>query len=440
MKKRYILLLLLILLIVLSVLGRYAPVRPFIQLAGEFYPGIDLPAPFYGITNTFAAALLAYAVLLVVALAAGARGRSAQEVPTGFYNFMEMLVEGAFGFVNGIVGDWDRTRVFFPFFLTPLLLLLLTNLMGLLPGFDSIGIWENKPHFFAEQDVQSALLEAETEFANIQAEAELQDIPLQQAVADALSIEAFAAEASETTDETELLHLVEMEYFATRLPAEEVEHLAEEGRLTLEELEEAYLHELEIAYDEENVGDISTSNGEGPGLLLRALEGEDNQKPEDADWTIVPFFRPAATDLSLTLAIAIVSMIMVQVYGFRYLGLDYLSKFFPVGILRGFADEFATNPMGGIVLLLMPVVGILELISEFAKVISFAFRLLGAMFGGMVLLFVLAGIFAGANVVFYALELFVGPIQAFVFAFLTVIFMKNSTEHHGLGDDHNGHH
>jgi F-type H+-transporting ATPase subunit a len=87
--------------------------------------------------------------------------------------------------------------------------------------------------------------------------------------------------------------------------------------------------------------------------------------------------------------------------------------------------------MGGVMLILQPVVGILELISEFAKVVSFSFRLLGALFGGMVLLFVMSAILPLANLAFYALELFVGPIQAFVFAFLTAIFMKGATEHHG---------
>ena len=436
MKKRYIILIFLLLLILVSIGIPAAPARPFIQLAGEYYPGIDVPLV-TGITNTFAAAVLAYIVLLALTLGARARGRTAEEVPTGFYNFMEMVVEGGYNFIEGIVGDPERTRTFFPWFMTPLLLLLLTNLMGLVPGFDSIGFWENLPHFRGEQAVQSRLGEAETAFNAIREEAEAQEIPLNQAVADALTIETFVEEAAATSGEEELLHLVEREFFATALSSDELEHLREEGELTLEELEEAYLHEVELEVDAENVGAISSTDGEGFGWLLPAEANEENELPEDADWTIVPFFRPAATDLSLTLALAIASMVMVQYYGFRYLGAGYLNKFFPLGSLRGFVDEFAEDPMGGVLLILQPVVGILELISEFAKVISFSFRLLGALFGGMVLLFVLSSILPLANLAFYALELFVGPIQAFVFAFLTVIFMKGATEHHG---DHEGDH
>ncbi|MFN2181790.1 MAG: F0F1 ATP synthase subunit A, partial [Candidatus Promineifilaceae bacterium] len=77
----------------------------------------------------------------------------------------------------------------------------------------------------------------------------------------------------------------------------------------------------------------------------------------------------------------------------------------------------------------------LELISEFSKIISFAFRLLGNIFAGMVLLFVMAFLLPVANVAFFGLEFFVGLIQALVFGLLTLIFMASaSTSHHG--DDH----
>ena len=90
--------------------------------------------------------------------------------------------------------------------------------------------------------------------------------------------------------------------------------------------------------------------------------------------------------------------------------------------------------MQGIILILQPVVGLIELVSEISKVISFSFRLLGAMFGGMVLLFVISGLAPVANIAFFGLELFVGLIQALVFAMLSVIFMKGATESHH--DDH----
>ncbi len=58
------------------------------------------------------------------------------------------------------------------------------------------------------------------------------------------------------------------------------------------------------------------------------------------------------------------------------------------------------------------------------------------MFAGMVLLFVMGYILSVANLAFFGLELFVGVIQALVFALLTLIFMNSATEHHGGGEEH----
>ena len=152
---------------------------------------------------------------------------------------------------------------------------------------------------------------------------------------------------------------------------------------------------------------------------------------EAKDWTIVPFLRPGATDLNYTLAFALIAMVMVQYYGFKYLGArGYLAKFFPF-IAPGYGQEVAKNPIKAI----DPAVGLLELVIEFSKIISFAFRLLGNIFAGMVLLFVMAFLLPVANVAFFGLEFFVGLIQALVFGLLTLIFMASaSTSHHG--DDH----
>ncbi|MCB0033672.1 MAG: F0F1 ATP synthase subunit A, partial [Anaerolineales bacterium] len=71
-------------------------------------------------------------------------------------------------------------------------------------------------------------------------------------------------------------------------------------------------------------------------------------------------------------------------------------------------------------------------------IISFAFRLLGNIFAGMVLLFVMSFLLPAANIVFFGLEFFVGLIQAIVFALLMLIFMSSATESHH-GDDHDHH-
>jgi F-type H+-transporting ATPase subunit a len=83
------------------------------------------------------------------------------------------------------------------------------------------------------------------------------------------------------------------------------------------------------------------------------------------------------------------------------------------------------------------VVGIFEIISEFIKILSFGFRLFGNIFAGQVLLFIMAFLVATMlPVVFYALELFVGLMQAFVFAVLTLIFSAQAMESHHADDHH----
>lgn len=127
----------------------------------------------------------------------------------------------------------------------------------------------------------------------------------------------------------------------------------------------------------------------------------------------VPLLRSAASDLNVTLALGIVAMTLVNVSGAAALGMGaHLKKFFTI-----------SNPINMFV-------GILELLSEFAKIISFSFRLFGNVFAGEVLL-VIVGFLApyGAPVPFLLLEVFVGFIQALVFAMLTMVFISIATSH-----------
>jgi len=156
-------------------------------------------------------------------------------------------------------------------------------------------------------------------------------------------------------------------------------------------------------------------------------EGEHEGGHGEDLYVVTPFVRAAATDLNLTLGLAIASVIAIQYYGIRALGLGYFTKFLNISAM----DTAKKGPMGTIDF----GVSILELISEFAKIISFAFRLLGNIFAGQVLLFVIAFLIPFAlPVVFFGLEVFVGAIQAFVFAMLTLVFVNTAMiSHHDEG-------
>ncbi len=356
MKKRYWIYLSLLGLIALQIFS--PPVLPVIQLPGEVivrWPGGKefLGGAFGGgLTNTFVGSALAVLILLIIAFALRAPSRTAEEVPTGFYNFFEMLIEMAYGYVENAAGKW--AKAFFPFFMTFILWIVIANWMELVPGVDAIGKWEDLRHFKAEQ----------------------------------------AVEAAESAAEANGEHLSEAELH-------EIETLAEEEA------------------DEANLGGVRG----GKGFLLVAA---DESNKEEADYTVVPYVRAAATDLNFTLALAFISVFMTQYFGMKAQGWKYWLKFFP--FYPGKGDEIAKNPLG-----VMDIgVGLLEFVSEIFKVVSFAFRLLGNIFAGQVLLFVIASLLPIANLLFWHLEFGVGLLQAVVLALLTLTFMKAATEsHHG---------
>lgn len=134
---------------------------------------------------------------------------------------------------------------------------------------------------------------------------------------------------------------------------------------------------------------------------------------EEAHAPMAPLFRAATADLNTTLALAIISVTLTQIFGISHLGLSYFKKFLDFSSPINF------------------VVGILETVLEFAKIISFAFRLFGNIFAGEVLLVVMTYLIAIAvPAPFYALELFVGFIQALVFSMLSLIFFNLATKGH----------
>ena len=85
-------------------------------------------------------------------------------------------------------------------------------------------------------------------------------------------------------------------------------------------------------------------------------------------------------------------------------------------------------------------VGLLEMISEISKILSFSFRLFGNIFAGSVLLFVIGTLVpVFAQSLFLMLEFFVGLIQAVVFGMLTMVFMAQATAGHGEHSEEHAH-
>lgn len=148
-----------------------------------------------------------------------------------------------------------------------------------------------------------------------------------------------------------------------------------------------------------------------PGMHTIGLAGHHGE----GSHTIIPFLRATSADLNFTLALSLIAVISIQFTGITALGLMTYAKKFLVSPLH--------KPYG-----IGTLVGILELVSEVGKTISFTFRLFGNVFAGEVLLIVMLHLVPYLiPLPFLFLEVFVGFIQAIVFAMLTLVFLKAAT-------------
>ncbi len=123
---------------------------------------------------------------------------------------------------------------------------------------------------------------------------------------------------------------------------------------------------------------------------------------------LTPLLRAPAADLNMTLALAIIAFLAIEITGVVILGFfKYAGKYVNFSSPVNF------------------VVGIIELLSNIGRLISFSFRLFGNVFAGEVMIAVVLFFVAYLlPVPLMAFEVFVGFIQAVVFAMLTLFFIK----------------
>ncbi len=139
----------------------------------------------------------------------------------------------------------------------------------------------------------------------------------------------------------------------------------------------------------------------------------------------IPLFRSLAADLNTTFALAIISMVMVQVYAVKKHG------------MFGNLGRYFRNPFKDVV---GAFEGILELVAEFSRFVGLSLRLFGNVFAGEVLLMMIAFLTSYASPAilppFYIFELFIGTVQAYIFFMLTIVFIALGLATHGHDDAH----
>jgi F-type H+-transporting ATPase subunit a len=294
--------------------------------------------------------------------------------PKGMQNIVEVVMEGFRGLVDSVTNNEKQTKKFFPIIFTIFLFVLLNNWAGLIPGVGSVGIFHEstEAHHTAEVEMIETAEAEETLIPQLPAVDASELIP-----ATTHGEEMMMEDTTTHSEENEIMH------------SEEVEELGDSHE------EVIHAESVEAIHTEEEA-----THAEG----------------EEAHHTpFTPIFRPGTADLSFTLALAFCAVLLTQVMGVMSLGgWGYFSRFLNF-----------KNPIHFFV-------GILEIVSEFSKMVSFSFRLFGNIFAGEVLLTVIIALAPYViPMPFYGLEIFVGAVQALVFAVLTLVFFKGAvTEAH----------
>jgi len=154
---------------------------------------------------------------------------------------------------------------------------------------------------------------------------------------------------------------------------------------------------------------------------------------EHGEKVFIPFFRGATADLNTTLALAIIGVVASHIFGVISIGIwNHFNKFINLKTIAEIPKKVMKEPM---VLLINPInvfVGLVEIVSEIAKVVSLSFRLFGNVFAGEVLLASMSAILAfGLPLPFMFLEVLVGLVQAIVFTLLVLSYltMMSHSEH-----------
>ena len=360
------------------------------------------------ITNTLFTAWVVMAFLIVVSFLAT---RSMKLMPSGLQNFIEALVGFLVGQVEDIAGEKNGRR-FFMVVATIFLFIICSNWFGLFPFFNAVGKTDDVGHEvfqqIAEKQASGEKFEKTAKFAGVKA-GESGGLVVFKSGAKTQKFDIQGGtEPGQALDE----YIV---FLAGKFTGFKAESRAE-GELLAADVVRA-----KAALDADPTAPkllAASDGGHGEGgeavpspALGAAFSGVDF--PGDKLTLVVPFFRGVYSDVNNTLALGIVAFLCIEFWGFQALGFRYLGKFINL-----------KSPIGAFV-------GFLELLSEFIRVISFAFRLFGNIFAGEVLVLMLTFLMPFLVVdLIYGLELFVGFIQAAVFALLTLVFAMGASEHH----------
>lgn len=392
---------------------------PVITVPGEpFLKG--WPSADFTLTNTWAAIFVAdLVVVLLVLLAWRASKGWKNEVPGRLQAFFELLGDFVYGLTKNFAGTSKLARNWlFPLAASIFFFLLIVNWMKLIPGYESVGAM----HCAGHSDVEVGIT-ISSGYPKIDNRLWVNS-PLN---------------SGYPADEEDFHHCEEFKEGKLAKPDKEAleaaaTHLKEEEEALKAEWEEMAEAERPTADEQSATIDalrLETTESLWEHAAIGLTADELKQGVVPYLFVVTPYLRGGSTDLNLTIGLAVVVFVAIQAFGVAALGPSYFLKFINLPAL----GNASKNPIGSIDF----AVGLFEIISEFGKIISLAFRLFGNLFAGGILLAVISFLVAGlVPMVIYGLELIITTIQAFVFAVLTLVFAGQAMVSHHHEDD--GHH
>jgi F0F1-type ATP synthase membrane subunit a len=373
------------------------------------------------VTNTIISAWMAMLVLIVFSYLAT---RSMKLLPSGMQNFFEAVVEYLVGQIEGVAGE-KHGRHMFAIVATIFLFIITANWLGLLPFFNAIGrtddVGHEIYHELSSTDPSDLKIGADGTYTEghkfaawkMDGGGSLLTVAPGGKAAD---FEVNIGDTPQSALDRYVVFLAK-EFTDVKVTDEELKAPPAELVTRAKEALDAKADAPKLITDASLLADHGDeAHGIESPVLGKEVYGVDFDKSQKLA-LVVPYFRSSFSDVNNTLALGIVAFFIVEFWGFQALGFSYLSKFFN---LKG----------------ILSFVGILELLSELIRIISFAFRLFGNIFAGEVLVLMLTFLMPFLLVdVIYGLELFVGFIQAAVFALLVLVFGAMAMERH----DEEGH-
>ena len=388
---------------------------PVITVPGEAYNGAQ-PSQDFNWTNTLTATLLADAVVLLVLFFAWRASKGwTRDVPNRFQGLIELIAEFMYNQTKNFAGVRPLARNWlFPLAASIFVFLLAANWMKLLPGVESVGVLHCAHEGFSGYPAIQIGSSSYQLYS---------DQPL------------YAGQGATEEDYEHCHHWLED---PSHSPSQEeltaaADRLFDEEALLVEELNANTA--LTDAQRQERINalrlEVTESVWDHPSFALTADQLRQGVIPYVT--VVTPYVRGAATDLNLTIGLALITFFAIQVFGVAAQGPAYFQKFINLHAL----GTIQKKPLGAVDFL----VGLFEIVSEIGKIISLAFRLFGNMFAGGILLAVMSFLVATLlPVIFYGLEVIVTSIQAFVFAVLTLVFSAQAMEGHHSDDEHHSDH